>query len=46
MQIVRLPLKPSSQIKALLKIYENISGQATGLKIEKELESKLKIISA
>ena len=29
----------------MLKIYENISGQATGLKIEKELESKLKIIS-
>ena len=42
---VRLPLKPSSQIKALLKIYENISGQKTGTLVEKELESKLKTIS-
>jgi molybdopterin-containing oxidoreductase family iron-sulfur binding subunit len=42
---VRLPLKPSSQIKALLKIYENISGKKTGTSVEKELESKLKTIS-
>ena len=42
---VRIPLKPSTQIKALLKIYENISGENTGIVLEDKLESNLKIIS-
>ena len=42
---VRLPLKPSLQIKALLKIYENISGENTGVTLEDKLESNLKTIS-
>jgi len=42
---VRIPLKPSNQIKALLKIYENISGENTGITLEAKLESNLKTIS-
>jgi len=42
---VRIPLKPSTQIKALLKIYENISGENTGVTLEDKLESNLKTIS-
>jgi molybdopterin-containing oxidoreductase family iron-sulfur binding subunit len=42
---VRIPLKPSTQIKALLKIYENISGENTGIVLEDKLDSNLKIIS-
>ena len=42
---VRIPLKPSNQIKALLKIYENLSGENTGLALEDKLESNLKTIS-
>jgi len=42
---VRVPLKPSNQIKALLKIYENISGENTGVTLENKLESNLKTIS-
>ena len=42
---VRIPLKPSTQIKALLKIYENISGENTGVTLEDKLESNIKTIS-
>ena len=42
---VRVPLKPSNQIKALLKIYENLSGENTGVTLENKLESNLKTIS-
>ena len=42
---VRLPLKPSTQVKALLKIYENISGENSGVNLEDKLESNLKTIS-
>ena len=42
---VRIPLKPSTQIKALLKIYENISGENTGVTLEGKLESNIKTIS-
>ena len=42
---VRIPLKPSNQIKALLKIYENLSGENTGVTLENKLESNLKMIS-
>ena len=42
---VRIPLKPSTQIKALLKIYENLSGENIGVTLENKLESNLKTIS-
>jgi molybdopterin-containing oxidoreductase family iron-sulfur binding subunit len=40
---VRLPLKPSSQIKALLKIYENISGKRQAHQSKRNSNLNLKL---
>ena len=41
----RIPLKPSLQKKALLRIYDLISGQNSGVKLDDKLDAKLKSIS-
>jgi molybdopterin-containing oxidoreductase family iron-sulfur binding subunit len=43
---VRIPLKPSTQKKALLKIYEYISGENTNVSLDEKLEKKLKSIAS
>jgi molybdopterin-containing oxidoreductase family iron-sulfur binding subunit len=42
---VRVPIKPSLQKKALLKIYDYISGENSGVSLNVELDKKLKSIS-
>jgi molybdopterin-containing oxidoreductase family iron-sulfur binding subunit len=42
---VRIPIKPSLQKKALLKIYDYISGENSGVSLNVELDKKLKSIS-
>ena len=42
---VRIPLKPSAQKKALLKIYEYISGENTNVSVDEKLDKKLKSIA-
>ena len=41
----RIPLKPSLQNKALLKIYDYISGENSGVSLDVDLDKKLKSIS-
>ena len=41
----RIPLKPSLQNKALLKIYDYISGENSGVSVDIDLDKKLKSIS-
>ena len=41
----RIPLKPSLQKKALLRFYDLISGQNSGVKLNDKLDAKLKSIS-
>ena len=43
---VRIPLKPSTQKKALLKIYEYISGENTSVSLDEKLDKKLKSIAS
>ena len=43
---VRIPLKPSVQKKALLKIYEYISGENVNISLDEKLENKLKSIAS